>query len=220
MNKSKTLKHFASALAVVIFLFLAFGSDDDKSENSSTSSSSSTTTTEPVKKQTPEELKEQLKREIASFNKPFDNTTYDGTVDAIQMEIVLFSVWANIIKEGENSTLEDNVKLAKELKTKVANRQAKEFPILRKRYGKIIANKMWEHDIEIKTIGTSNTILDLTGATFATNKNIKEFQTTLQEILTMLRFKQTRFRWYKGQDEYTFYDIDVPNDKELVTFTK
>lgn len=220
MNKSKTLKHFASAIAVGLFLFLAFGSDDDKSESSSTSSSSSTTTTEPVKEQTPEELNEQLKREIASFNKPFDNTTYDGTVDAIQMEIVLFGVWANIIKEGENSTLEDNVKLAKELKTKVANRQSKEFPILRKRYGKIIANKMWEHDIEIKTIGTSNTILDLTGGTFATNKNIKEFQTTLQEILTMLRFKQTRYRWYKGQDEYTYYDLDVPSDKEPVTFTK
>jgi len=45
MNKSKTLKHFASALAVGLFLFLAFGSDDDKSETSSTSSSSSTTKT-------------------------------------------------------------------------------------------------------------------------------------------------------------------------------
>jgi len=136
------------------------------------------------------------------------------------MEIVLFSVWANIIKEGENSTLEDNVKLSKELKTKVANLQAKEFPILRKRYGKIIADKMWEHDITIKTIGTNNTILDLTGATFAANKNIKEFQTTLNEILTMLRFKQTRYRWYKGADEYTYYDLDVPSDKEPVTFTK
>lgn len=218
MNKSKTLKHFASALAVGLFLFLAFGSDDDKSEGSSTSSNS--TTTKPAKEQTPEELNEQLKREIASFNKPFDNKTYDGTVDAVQMELVLFSVWANIIKEGENSTLEDNVKLAKELKTKVTNLQSKEFPILRKRYGKIIANKMWEHDIDIKTIGTSNTIIDFTGATFATNKNIKEFQTTLNEALTMFRFKQTRYRWYKGADEYTYYDLDVPSDKELVTFNK
>jgi hypothetical protein len=219
MNKSKTLKHFVSALAVGFFLFLAFGSDDDKSESSSTSTNTETAT-KPVKEQTPEELSEQLKREIASFNKPFDNKTYDGTVDAIQMEIVLFSVWSNIIKDGENGTLEENKKLAKELKTKVTNRQAKEFPILRKRYGKIIANKMWEHDIEIKTIGTSNTTLELTGGTFATNKNIKEFQTTLQEILTMLRFKQTRYRWYKGQDEYTYYDLDVPSDKEPVSFTK
>jgi len=219
MNKSKTLKHFASALVVVLFLFLVFGSDDDKSESNSTSSSS-TTKTEPVKEQTPEELNEQLKREIASFNKPFDNTTYDGTVEAIQMEIVLFSVWANIIKESENSTLEDNIKLAKELKTNVANLQAREFPILRKRYGKIIADKMWEHDITIKPIGPKNTILDITGATFAANSNIKEFQTTLNEILTMLRFKQIRYRWYKDADEYTYYDLDVPSDKEPVIFTK
>lgn len=219
MNKSKTLKHFASALAVGLFLFLAFGSDDDKSESSSTSSSS-TTKSEPVKEQTPEELNEQLKREIASFNKPFDNKTYDGTVEAIQMEIVLFGVWADIIQKGENSNLEENVKLAKELKTKVVNLQAKEFPIIRQRYGKIIANKMWEHDITIKTIGTGNTILDFTGAIFATNKNIKEYQTTLNEVLTMFRFKQTRYRWYKGADEYTYYDLNAPSDKELVTFTK
>lgn len=218
MNKSKTLKHFASALAVGLFLFLAFGSDDDKSESSSTSSNK--TTTEPVKEQTSEELNEQLKREIASFKKPFDNKTYDGTVDAIQIEIVLFGVWADLIKKGENSTLDENVKLAKELKTKVVNLQAKEFPFIRQRYGKIIANKMWEHDITIKTIGTGNTILDLTGATFATNKNIKEFQTTLHEILTMFRFKQTRYRWYKGADEYTYYNLESSSDKELVTFTK
>ena len=36
----------------------------------------------------------------------------------------------------------------------------------------------------------------------------------------MLRFKQTRYRWYKGADEYTYYDLDVPSDKEPVTFTK
>lgn len=37
MNKSKTLKHFTSALAVGIFLFLAFGSDDDNDGSSSSS---------------------------------------------------------------------------------------------------------------------------------------------------------------------------------------
>lgn len=44
MNKSKTLKHFTSALAVGIFLFLAFGSDDDNDGSSSTSSSTEQTT--------------------------------------------------------------------------------------------------------------------------------------------------------------------------------
>lgn len=219
MKKSENLKHFTSALSVGLFLFLAFGSYDDKSESGS-STSNSTAKTETVKEQTPEELNEQLKREIAVFNKPFDNKIYDGTVEAIQMEIVLFGLWADIIQKGESSSLEENVKLAKELKTKVVNLQVKEFPIIRQRYGKIIASKMWEHDITIKTIGAGNTILDFTGATFATNRNIKEFQTTLNEVLTMLRFKQTRYRWYKGADEYTYYDLNTPSDKDLVTFSK
>jgi hypothetical protein len=219
MNKSVTIKHIISVLAVSFFIFLAFATVDEKAEGS-TIENEPVASTESIKEQTPEELNQQLKREIESLNKPFDNSTYDGTVDALQLELVLFGVWANIIKEGEASTLEDNVKLAKELKNKVIKIQSKEFPLLRKKYGVLLADKMWEHDIIIKTTGSTNGILELTGGTFAANKNIKEFQTTLSEVLTMFRFKQTRYRWYKDADEYTYYDLGSESDKELVSFSK
>jgi len=59
--------------------------------------------------------------------------------------------------------------------------QTKEFPILRKEYGKIIANKMWENDIEVTTIGTGRRYINFSGGIFAANKNKKEFQTQVPE---------------------------------------
>jgi hypothetical protein len=211
------MKHVISAMILGLFLFLAYGSGDDNAEKNSAVDLNSTKKSEAVKEQTPEELNEQLTREIEGFKKPFDNKAYDGSVEAIRMEIVLFGIWGNMITKAENSELADNVKLAKELRAKVSALQAKEFPLIRKRYGKIMANKMWEYDIDIKTTGKNNSVLELTGGTFAANRNIKEYQTTLSDMLQLLRFKQTRYRWYKGAREYTSYSLDVPADKELVT---
>ena len=36
----------------------------------------------------------------------------------------------------------------------------------------------------------------------------------------MFRFKQSRYRWYKGADEYTYYTIYEGKDTDLVTFDK
>ena len=30
-----------------------------------------------------------------------------------------------------------------------------------------------------------------------------------------LRFKQTRYKWYSGADEYTYYDMEPPSDDQL-----
>lgn len=208
-------------LPIIIFgviLFLIISSSDDEVKENEVQVDNNSISEQVEAEQTPEKLNEQLKRELASFEEPFDNSTYNGTVESIQMELVLFGAWANIIKEGENSSLEENIKLAEQIKDKVVNIQIKEFPIMRKRYAKIIADKMWEHDIYIKSSGKNNTVLECTGGIFAANKNIKEFQINLQEALKMFRFKQTRYRWYKGDNEYTYYDMEVPSDKELVSF--
>jgi len=215
MTTKKFTTHLFSAMAVCFFLFIAFGSDDDKkTESSSTSSSTETTANKP---QTQIELKEQLKRELASFDKKFDNSSYNGTVESVQMELILFSVWASIVDKGVNSTDEENQKLAADLKKKVIGLQAKEFPRLRKAYGDVVAKKLWENDMYVSTQGGTNGIINFTGGLFAANKNIQETQTTLQKVLTEFRFKEARYRWYKGADEFTYYKIESPKDNELVT---
>lgn len=164
--------------------------------------------------------KEQLEREIKSINDGVDFSTYRGTVDALQMELVLFGTWADIIEKGETSDDPEIQKLAKQLKPKVVNLQVREFPRLRKEYADVVAKKMWENDIEVYANGTGNRYINFSGGLFAANKNKKDFQEQLHEILTMFRFNQSRYRWYKGADEYTYWTIYEGKDSELVTFDK
>lgn len=161
--------------------------------------------------------KEQLEREIKSIEKGIKFA--DGnSIEEIQMDIVLFNAWGKFIIESEQSENEEIKSLGKKLKSKVSRIQIKEFPNLRKKYAEIVAQKMWENDIEVYANGTGKKYINFTGGIFATNKNKKTTQTQLQEILTMFRFKQARYRWYKGESEYTYYTIYKGKDSELVTF--
>ncbi len=164
--------------------------------------------------------KEQIERELASINKGVDFSTYRGTIDALQMELVLFGTWSKIIKDGESANEPEIQNLAKQLKSKVSNLQIKEFPKLRKEYASIVAKKMWENDIEVFTSGAGNGYINFTGGIFAANKNKQDFQNQLNEILTMFRFNQSRYRWYKGADEYTYWTVYEGKDSELVNFDK
>jgi len=164
--------------------------------------------------------KEELEREIISIDKGVNFSTYRGTIDALQLELVLFAAWANIIKETEVTNDPEMLKLVKKLTTKVSSIQVKEFPILRKEYAQIVATKMWENDIEVSTDGSGNKNINFVGGIFAANKNKQDFQTQLTEVLTMFRFNQSRYRWYKGADEYTYYTVYIGKDSDLVTFNK
>lgn len=163
-------------------------------------------------------LFEQLERELKSVNKGVDFSTYRGTVDALQMELILFGTYAQIIKQGENSDDSKINELARQLKTKVVNMQIKEFPTLRKEYAKVVAKLMWEHDVEVFSSGKNNSYLNFTGGLFAANKNKQDFQEQLKDAPKMFRFSQTRYRWYKGDDEYTYYTTYEGKDSDLVDF--
>jgi hypothetical protein len=160
--------------------------------------------------------KQQLEREIQTITEGVDFSTYRGTINALQLELVVFGAWTKIIKDAENSNCPEIQNLAKKLSSKVVNLQIKEFPKLRKEYTSIVAKKMWENDVEVYTSGAGNVYINITGGIFAANKNKQDFQNQIQEILTMFRFNQARYRWYKGADEYTYYELETPKDSELI----
>lgn len=227
MPKYSLFKQAISLIVIVFFIGLAVGSTSDdspeKGETGKTPKSSSTDNSDSAGvngSNASDALNKRLINELESFKKPFDNGAFDGSVEAIQLELVLFGSWQKLAEEAMRDAQQSNVKLAKQLNSKVARLQAKEFPIMRKRYGKVVANVMWEHDISVKTSGTGNRVLELTGVIFASNKNIKEYQSTLSEIVKQLRFTQTHYRWYEGESQYTRYNLDVPKDTEPVTFSE
>lgn len=162
---------------------------------------------------------EQLERELKSIDEGIEFA--DGnTIESLQMDIVLFATWATIIKNAKESEDNEINKLGTNLESKVSHLQTKEFPNLRKQYAEIVARKMWENDIEVWANGTGKKYINFSGGVFAANKNIKDFQTQVREVLNMFRFNQARYRWYKGESEYTYYTIYEGKDSEPVIFNK
>jgi hypothetical protein len=165
------------------------------------------------------ELTKNLKSSLEGLNKPFERKVA-STKDEIIVWLALFNVYGQHASAGLESENEEDVKLARQLKEKVGVLQKVEFPKLRKEYGDILYNIGWENDMYVVISDKDNSVITFTYRGFATNKNIKEFQESLYEMLTLLRFKQVRYTWYKGQDDYTYFDMKPPKDTELITITK
>lgn len=208
---TKNLKTISSVGAFVFFTFIAFGSSDDKkSETPITSIETNKDTVSPSIN-----LKTRLENNIKSLNSD-DISNSVKSIDGIIISIALYKSYYQIIKEGKESQISEEQKLAKQLEQKVSNSQIKNFPKLRAKYANLIGEKLWENDVDVSVGGVKNSNLNFTAHYFASNKNIKESQEALHEMLVNLRFKQTNYRWYKGEDEYTYYAINSPKDSEVI----
>jgi hypothetical protein len=147
-----------------------------------------------------------------------DDLTKSPPTSALDFQITaaLFKAYAVTIHEGKESSDKEVLQLTAELEKKVIASQQKNFPKLRKAYYEFVKDKLWENDVYVDLSGAGNTVIKFTGGYFAANKNIKTTQEALHEILQLLRFKQTQYRWYKGQDEYTYFTINSNTDSEIV----
>lgn len=160
-------------------------------------------------------LESRLKKELESIKDGVDFSTYRGEIVNLQLAVVLFSAWGEMVREGLNSSNPEEVKLATELKRLVVKTQVKELPKLRKNYIEVARGKLWESNIDVSGGGKSHTVINLTGRSFFNNKNKSDVQGTISSILQQLRFKRSNYRAYAGQDEYDYYTIDSPQDSEL-----
>jgi len=157
-----------------------------------------------------------LENNIKSIEAGDDLTKTDMTsATAFQITAAIFKAYAAIISEGKKSSDKAILNLTNQLEKKVIISQQKNFPKIRRAYYEFIKEKLWENDVDVNLSGSGNTTIHFTGAYFASNKNIKSTQEALHEMLTLLRFKQTQYRWYKGQDEYTYYAIESPKDNVI-----
>lgn len=74
----------------------------------------------------------------------------------------------------------------------------------RKLYVEKLKNELWEHNVEVDVSGKTITFI---GGMFADNGSIKQFQESVATPLSILGFKQVRYKWIKHADEYTYYDL-------------
>lgn len=208
----KKTRNLLSGIIVMFFIFIAYGSDDDKNEAMEDKVTDQLSTDKAVSKIP---LKTRLENAIKGLETDTDLTKSVQSVDGIVIVLAIYKAYAITIKEGKESTNPDEKELAKKLEAKVSNSQLKSFPKLRMVYYNIMQEKLWEHDVDIKIGGKRNTVLNLTAGYFAANNNIKSTQEALHEMLVNLRFKQINYRWYKGDDEYTYYTVESPKDSEV-----
>ncbi|WP_299671098.1 hypothetical protein [uncultured Polaribacter sp.] len=162
--------------------------------------------------------KEQLEREISSIKKGVDFSSYRGSIDSIQLELVLFGAWANIIEESEKYESKDIKKLTADLKRRVVKLQKIEFPKLRANYGKIFGKELWRSNIKVRVNGRGKKYINFAGGIFANNANKEDFHNKISEVLKLYRFKQARYRWYDGASEYTYWGLEPKKDSELMNF--
>lgn len=162
------------------------------------------------------DLKTRLQNNIKGISDNQNLAKDVKSLDGIIITLALYKVYSSIINEGKASKNNDEQILAKELEKKVSSSQVKTFPKLRNIYYGLMKEKLWVNDVDVKILAPNNKTLRFTAGYFASNKNIQETQTTLHEMLVNLRFKQTQYKWYSGDDEFTYYNIESPKDSDIV----
>lgn len=205
-TNAKILKY--GCLPIAIFFILVCVLVSDKGDKKKTASEASNINTKELN------LKQKLENSLKGIEDNSDYLNKITTKEEVIISASMFGAYANMIESSKKGNEEER-KLGSQLEKKVQSKQQKEFPLLRKKYAQIIKNKLWEEDIDVELSGTGNTTLTFTAGIFAKNKNIQEAQNTLQEVLNLLRFKTTRYKWYKNSDEFTYYTLETPKDKEI-----
>lgn len=98
------------------------------------------------------------------------------------------------------------------LKNKIISAQAYLYPKARKAYVKVLADKMWENNIDVSSSGTTITLV---GGVFANNKNKQDAVDAIYPILKKFRFKRINVKWIEHDDNYTYWNIESPKDREI-----
>jgi hypothetical protein len=138
-----------------------------------------------------------------------------SSVDEIMLEVNLFPLHADLMYKTNESKDADIKKLYNSLVSEVEKLQAREFPLIRKEYGKVVGKTLWVNDIEVNISGTNNTVITLVGGLFAANKNIAQANEAIKGALKSLRFKRVQYKWYSGASEYNYFDLEPQKDSEL-----
>ena len=164
--------------------------------------------------QVPASMKEKLDYTMGYLTETYFKTDEFYSADSYRNAVKLFSDASVVINKALSQFPNDKelTALANKDKAQLIAAQKKYYPRLRKSYAKFMKDKLWENDIEVQFGGTTITFI---GGYFAANANIKETQESVSEMLTLLKFKQVNYRWYKGADEFTYYKLESSSDGSL-----
>lgn len=211
INRHPFLTFLLIIFGIGLFPVLMAGLSSDISKPSTQTATPGTTNNETLKS---EPLDKQLTKQIETIGS-FKGEEYRGSLEKINSELLLITFWSSLTMEAKNSSDANIKKLGKDLEAKLVQLQIREFPKMRADYGKLVGSTLWEHDVDVKLFGSGNSTIEFSGAVFAANKNIKDAQTAIQDMLKKLRFDKANYKWFNGADEYNYYTIESKKDNEI-----
>jgi hypothetical protein len=167
---------------------------------------------------TVEDFKKQLQREIESIKKysPDNYKQYKNDTMQLGLELGLFSAWAKMVNQSKVNDNQEIKDLGQELKRGVSQIQIKEFPLMREAYAEYIGKIMWENNIDVETYGDLHENLTLIAGMFANNKNIKDTNLVIKDLLIQLRFDRINYKWIRDAHEYTYFNLESPKDADVI----
>ncbi len=175
------------------------------------------TETVTLKPATEKEYFTNLMKEIDTFNK--FNKYKTLSLAELNTRVQTMRLFGKMIyaksDNEERSTDKEYKSLYKKAKKKIIAVQVKHYPKMRDQLGPLMRNKMWEHDVHVKTIGKGYRRIVFTAAYFASNRNIKSMQDSISTMLHDYRFKRADYKWVKSASEWTYFSIESKKDNEL-----
>lgn len=149
--------------------------------------------------------------ELPDLIRDFDAAKFSGKPADVAVGALALELRRTRLQMAKADKHPDAAKWAASLKAV----QAKAYPELRRAWAKAARNVMWENNIEVEAQGKTATTVLFTGGAFANNKNIATIQESVSEQVRQLRFKKVKYKWYEGDDEYQYYDLETPADTDV-----
>jgi hypothetical protein len=140
-----------------------------------------------------------------------------STVKWLEMEALLFWSYAVTAEKYKSNDDPEVKRLVAELEKKISALQSKQFPKMRKAYSNIVWATMWEYNIDAYSKWSYNGTIEFVWGYFASNKNKLDTYSTLKDMLKLLRFDRANFKWYKYDDEYTYWEIESYPDTKVTS---
>jgi hypothetical protein len=126
-------------------------------------------------------------------------------VQAAEICLSLLNGFATTLQTAQATELPAEGKAqADKLRIQLSALQVRLMPTIRKSYTKLLGQKLWEHDVEVRSQGTT---LTLVGGVFAANANIQQTQEGLAPLLRKLRFTRVYYKWTEAAPRFTHYDF-------------
>jgi hypothetical protein len=163
-----------------------------------------------------DEYIQQLNKEVPSLEGGFDASKFTDSKDTIIIGVAIFSVWAKLYDEGRQYNLDPKEqRLRKRLKILTLKAQEKDLPIFRRAWAQQLSKALWENNVEVHTVGSKADVIEFVGGIFAANANKKQVNDQMWETFQILRFRQSRYKWYADDDDLTYWTVPSPKDNEL-----